>query len=176
MATLAEIEKLTGKYAEGRESLRSIMQDMQDEIETAKRRYLVRIKKTVAGITERHAALKAAIEESPEHFQKPKMIVIHGVKVGFQKQKGKIEWDDDSLVVKLIKKHYPDTWEIYVKVKETPKKKALADLSVGELKKIGVEATESGEAVVIKDTSSDIDKLVDALLKEDEANEAQEAA
>ena len=176
MATLGEIEQLTKGYAKEREGLITIMGELQQQTEDLKRRYLIRIKRIAAGIKDRESNLKAAIEESPEHFQKPKTIIIHGIKIGFQKQKGKIEWDNNDLVVKLIKKYYPEAWETYVKVSETPKKKALADLSVAELKKIGVEATESGEAVVIKDTTSDIEKLVNALLKEDEVNEAREAA
>ena len=102
---------------------------------------------------------------------------MYGVKVGFEKGKGRIEWDDDDTVVRLIEKHFPEQADILIKTKKKPAKKALAQLSVAELKKLGVTVEETGDQVVIKSTDSEIDKLVTALLKGDEIDEeAEEAA
>jgi hypothetical protein len=176
MATLAEIEKLTREYAHARRVLTERVQELENAINELKRKALPYIRRAAEAASERQAVLKIAIEESPELFVKPRTIILHGIKVGFQKQKGKIEWDDNATVVKLIKKHFPDTWETYVKVTEKPIKSALEQLSVSELKKIGVTANETGDEVVIKSTDSEIDKLVAALLKEDEVKETKEVA
>jgi hypothetical protein len=176
MATLNEIEKLTREYAHARRLLADRVQELEDKINELKKKALPLIRRLVAEASEKQAVLKAAIEESPELFVRPRTVVFHGIKIGYMKQKGKIEWEDDATVVKLIKKHFPDTWETYVKVTEKPIKSALETLSVSELKKIGVTAEETGDVVVIKSTDSEIDKLVNVLLKEDEVKEVKEVA
>ena len=77
------------------------------------------------------------------------------------------EWEDDSQVVKLIQKHFPEQFDVLVKTIEKPIKDSLANLSVADLKRIGVTVTDSGDCVVIKSMDSEIDKLVDALLKDE---------
>ncbi len=166
--TIAELEKLTKSFSEARQALAGRVQTIEDEIARAKRKYLPLIRSAVEVVAERQAALKAAIEESPELFVKPRTIIFHGIKVGFQKRKGKIEWEDDSQVVKMLKKHFPETWETYVKITEKPLKSAIETLSVVELKKLGITAEETGDAILIKSTDSEIDKFVNALLKDEE--------
>jgi len=167
MATLAEIEKLTREYAMARSQLRERVWELEDKINELKKKAIPVIRRAAEVAAQRQAVLKSAIEESPELFQRPKTMILHGIKIGYQKKKGKIEWEDDAVVVKLIKKHFPERWETYVKVTEKPLKSALENLSVSELKKIGVKVEETGDVVVIKSTDSEIDRLVDALLKED---------
>ena len=177
MATLSEIEQLTREYSLARQALREKVEALNDEIEKLKRRKLPLIRKLVEKAAEAEARLKAAVEESPEMFQRPRTYTWHGIKVGFQKQKGKLTWDDDEKVVRLIKKHYPEDWEIYVKVTEKPLKSALEKLSAAELKKLGVNVTEDQDVVVIKSMDSEIDKLVSALLKgAEDAEEMREVA
>ena len=167
MSTLNQIETKTKTHALAREALAERVRELQDAIEDAKRRRLPGIKRAVEDAKATEAALRAAIEDSPELFEKPRTVIFYGIKVGFQKGKGRIEWDDDERVVTLIKRHFPDQIEALVKVTEKPLKTALAQLSVQELKKLGIEVEETGDLVVIKDTASDVDKLVTALLKEE---------
>ncbi len=171
MSTLTEIERATREYAAARNVVSERVQRLNDEIEALKRRFLPGIKSAVQTAIERQASLKAEIEESPELFKKPRTVPFHGIKVGYQKQKGKVEWEDSSFVVLRLKKLFPDNWQDYVKITEKPVKSALSELSVAELKKIGVTAEETGDVVLIKPTDSDIDKIVAALLKEEEIGE-----
>lgn len=92
-------------------------------------------------------------------------MVFHGIKVGFQKEKGKIEWDDVDQVVKLIKKHFPEQADVLIATSEKPVKDALNNLSAAELKKIGVNITSDGDVAFIRPTDSEVDKMVTALLK-----------
>lgn len=176
MAGLTEIEKMTKDYSEARRMLAEKVQMLEDDMAIAKKRHLPGIKKTLEVVGERHTRLKAAIEEAPELFVKPRTITFHGIRIGFMKDKGELAWEDTAQVVKLIKRHYPDSYEAYIKVMETPVKSALAQLSVAELRKLGVTVTETGDEVIIKSTDSEIDKLVNALLKDEETKEAKEAA
>lgn len=166
--TLQEIEKLTKDYADAREALAQRVQGLEDEINTLKRKALPFIRKSVEATAQRKAKLAVAIDESPELFMDPRTVTFHGIKVGLQKGKGKIEWVDDEQVVKLIRKHFPEQADLLIKTTDKPVKKALTQLTVAELKKLGIEVEETGDQVVIKSTDSEIDKLVNALLKDSE--------
>jgi hypothetical protein len=110
-------------------------------------------------------------------FVRPRTIIFHGIKVGLQKGSGKIEYDKSEIdrIVRLIEKHFPEQTEVLIQTKKAPIKKALANLSGAELKKLGIEIDDSTDAVVIKPTDSEIEKVVDRLLKEKD-DEAQEDA
>ena len=166
MATLADIERSAKKYAEAREHLAGIVAAMNEGIEAIKRDNMKRLKKAVNEAAEHHDALKALIETAPECFVKPRSVVLHGIKLGFQKGKGKIEWDDADQVIRLIKKHFPEQAEVLIATSEKPAKEALAQLTAAELKKLGISVTDGGDAVFIKPADSAVDKMVDALLRD----------
>ena len=175
MATLTEIERKTKEFADKREALKVRIAEYELGIQAVKRKYLSGIKAAAGRCMEKQAELKSMIEESPELFVKPKTWTMHNVRLGFKKEKGKLTWEDDSKVIKLIKKNYPVDWEIYVKVVEKPLATALGQLPGAELKKLGVTVTEDSDEVYIKSMDSEIDKLVNALLKEDDMPEMKEA-
>lgn len=166
MTTLHNIELLTKTFAAARRELADCVGNLENEISSIKRRYMPAIKRRVEAAANAHAELQAALEVAPELFVKPRSIIIDGVKVGYQKAKGEITWDDPLRVVALIRRHLADQAETLIRVVETPVKTALSQLSVADLKKIGVTVIETGDQVLIKDTASDIDRLVEALLKE----------
>jgi len=169
---LSEIEKLTQEFQASRTVLIEDVAALQSVISKAKKAYLPHIRKSAERAADKHRELQEAIEASPALFQKPKTVIFHGVRVGFMKGKGEITWEDTAQVVKLIKKNFPDQVDVLIKVSESPVKTALAQLSVADLKKLGVTVTETDDQVVIKPTDSEIDKIVNAILKEDEVREA----
>ena len=168
MATLSEIEKLAKEFSEARELLKDRVTILEHNIAESKRKMLPGIRRAVEMAKERQAKLADSIEESPDLFVKPRTLTLFGIKFGIEKQKGKLEWEKGAVpgIVKLIKKFFPDSWETYVKVKEDPMKKTLATLPSADLKKLGIQVTETGDAVIIKPVDSEVDKLVDALLNE----------
>jgi hypothetical protein len=172
MASLAEIEKLAKGLSDAREALKGRMAQLEDEIAAAKKRYLPGIRKAVEIAAGRHQKLFDALAENHELFVRPKTVIFHGIRVGYQKAKGEITWDDEDQVIRLIKKHFPDAVDNLVKTKETPIKPALALLTVTDLKKIGVTVTETSDQVFIKPTDSEIDKMINALLKDEEIERA----
>lgn len=176
MATLAEIEKLTKEYAEWREQLSDAVRSLEEEIGAARRKHITLIKRKVEAVAERQAVLKAAIEESKDLFKKPRTVIIHGIKVGLQKSKGEMKWIDAQQVIRLIRKHFPDQAETLIKTTETPVKAALLQISAADLKRIGVTVEDDGDVVVIKSTDSEIDKFVEALLKDDDQTETETEA
>lgn len=164
MATMQEIEKKAQHYAEARAVLAAQITALEDEITSLKRRRLSIIKKQVSAAKVAREALYVVINESAELFDKPRTQTFHGIRVGLQKGKGEIAFDDVDQVVKLIRKHRADDFDLLVKTTYKPIKKALANLPAAELKKLGIEVAETGDVVFIKDAAGDVDKLVNALL------------
>ena len=172
MATLSEIEKLAKEFSEAREILKDRMTLLEHNIAEAKKKMIPGIRKGVETAAAKKQALFDAIAESKEHFVRPKTVIFYGVRLGYQKAKGEIEWEDEAQVIRLIKKHFPDETETLIKTKETVLKNALAQKSAADLKKIGVTVVDTDDEVFIKPTDSEIDKMIDALLKDEELNKA----
>lgn len=166
MITLTDIDALTKKYADARAHLADLVASLKHEQEQILRNYVKGIKAQVRTAKAAEAALREAITDAPALFVKPRTQILHGIKVGFRKATGKVEFDDADQVVKLIRKHFPEQFDVLVKTEETPVKKALGNLTVAELKKLGIEVADTGDVVEIKDAAADVDKFVAALLKE----------
>lgn len=165
---MEKIERATSNFAEARTALAELIAAVQSEIEAAKRINLPAIRKAVARAAERKQALTELLNDSRALFEKPKTRVLHGVKVGFQKQPGAIEIADEEATLARIKKMFGDQEDVLaqlIKTTEKPIKDALGELSGDQLKKLGVKVTDDTDKVVIKPADSEVDKIVDALLK-----------
>lgn len=167
MVTIQDIDRSTKAYADRRAVLVERVASLTEGIESLKREHLRGIKAAVASVKTAEAELRELILENPALFAKPRSLVLHGIKVGYRKASGRIEIDDEDQVVKLIRKHFPEQFDVLVKTTEKPVKKALEQLTAAELKRLGIVVNDTGDVVFIKDTTSDVDKLVAALLKEE---------
>lgn len=173
--TLGTIEKATTIYASSRQNLHEEVAALNAEIAAIKQKHMPRIKRLLADAADDYARLSAQLNAAPHLFDKPKTQTFSGIKVGFRKGAGGIDWDDDAVVCARIRKHFPRAQaELLIKTIEKPIAKALADLDVADLKKIGCTVEATGDVVVIKPTDSEVDKIVNALLKE--ATEQETAA
>jgi hypothetical protein len=162
---IEDIERLTKEFADARDRLASTVGGLEEKRESLERQYLPAIKVQVRKAKERQAELREAIEESSDLFRRPRAVIMHGIRVGYEKGKGKIGWEDTEQVVRLIEKHFPEQAEVLIQTKKKPLKKALSTLSVAELKRIGVTVEDTGDVVVIRPVDSEVDKIVAALLK-----------
>lgn len=168
---LATIEVATRKYADERDELNRLMRCLNDQVETIKRSALTGIKRAVAKTADKEAALRALVEAVPYLFLKPRTVLFHGIKVGWEKGKGRIVFSDPDRVVELIHKHFPDLAPGLIITKESPDKKSLTELSAAHLKRLGITIEDAADHVIIRATDSEIDKVVTALLKEAAINE-----
>lgn len=164
--SLETIELMTKEHAAHRTLLAERVRILQDLLERMKRRKLQGIRNALSQAKDSQLRLHAAIDAERTLFVKPRTRVFHGIKVGLQKAKGKLTFEDAAQVVKLVRKHFADQFDVLVRTKETPVKDALLLLPVVDLKRIGCSVSESGDEVFIKPADSEIDKLVDALLKD----------
>ena len=162
--TLPQIETLTRKFADAREELGDLVRAMQDKIDQIERANLPRLKELVARAASREADLRAAVESAPDLFERPRTVIFHGVKVGYQKGKGLLVIPDPDRTVEKIKTHL-DCPENYIRTEETPDKVALAQLPVADLRRLGCEITDTGDQIVIRAVNGEVEKVVNALLK-----------
>lgn len=165
MTTLNDLEKRAKALADTRASVASIVQTLNDGIDALKRNHMAALKKAVNAAAEQHERLKAVIDENPQLFVKPRTVVMHGIKFGFKKGSGALEFEDEARVVALIEKHFPERADVLVATTKKPVKTALSQLTVAELKRLGVTVEGTDDVVVIKPTDSAVDKLVNQLLK-----------
>lgn len=163
---LTDIEVKTTAYAKKREALSAAVLELNDAIEAIKRKHLGVIKRLVANAADAHNELAAAIKDAPHLFERPRSVIIAGIKVGYQKGKGTLTWTNGERVCELIEKHYPDEYNVLVKTSVAPVKTALAQKSAADLRRIGVTVEDTGDQVLIKPTDTAVDKLVSALLAE----------
>lgn len=173
ISQMDHIESLAGAFAGARGALATELENLRDMQEAAKRQRLRFIRAALVKFKAAHADLKDAVEGHRDLFERPKTRMLHGVKVGFQKQRGKLEIDSDEQVVKLIRKHFPDQFDALVQTIHKPVKPALQNLPAVDMKRLGVRVTDDVDAVVIKAADGDLDKLIDALLNDDELEEVR---
>ncbi len=165
MTQITDIERRAQTFAEARAAVAAIVTELHDGIETLKRTHMPSLKKAINRMAEKHDQLKTQIEANPALFTRPRTVIFHGVKVGYKKGAGSITFSDADQVIKLIRKHMPEQADVLIATTEKPVKDALGQLTAAELKKLGVTVADAGDQVVIKPTDSEVDKLVDALLK-----------
>jgi len=165
MPTMNEIEARTKAYAEARTALKAMVTELEEARQAFLRSNLPKVRRKLQRLAELEAQLKADIEAAPELFVKPRTVVLHGVKVGLEKGAGKIVFDDPDQVVQLIDRKLPDLAEVLVITERKPNKKALAQLTVQQLRAIGATVDEAGDRVVVRAVDSEVDRLVIALLK-----------
>jgi hypothetical protein len=166
------IEGAAKQYSKERGILADLVTSLNDEILRLNRKALPAIKKAVNATKEAEAKLEALLNNNTALFIKPRTWTIHGIKFGFAKQKGKIVVSDEDKTIELIRKHLPLKADVLIVKQESVSKEALANITVDELKKIGCRVIADTDAVVIKPTDSNVDKLVTALLKNDDPEEA----
>jgi len=165
--TLLDI--LARDYADARAVLAHRVDVLQTEFAAARMRLAPGIRSALASAKAAQDALNRAIATEPKLFTKPRTFTLHGIKVGFQKGKGKLTWDDAQNVVARIDAVIdPDhkTREQLIETTETPRKEALMLLDAATLKKLGCKIEGTEDQVVIKADDTDLDKVIEKILED----------
>jgi hypothetical protein len=162
---LTPIDQKAKSFATEYAALTDTVLELNRRVQDLQNSFLRQIRTGVKRVADKRSELKAAIEANPHLFEKPRTVTVHGVKIGFTKQKGRIDIPDAENTVALIEKHFPMQADVLIKTEKTPVKKALANMTAVELKKLGVTVTADTDAVVINPVDSEVEKTVSALLK-----------
>jgi hypothetical protein len=171
--SIEQIEKKAQRYARAREELAELIAQMRAEQDEVKRRYMTPIRRTVAKAKERRESLYTEVEVSPDLFTKPKSRILHGIRVGWRKAKGKLTFPDAAKLIAKIKQVVPPgEQERLIKVEEKPVRAELNKLDAGTLKKLGVEVTADQDVPIVEPTDTEVDRIVDALIDDEDVEEA----
>jgi hypothetical protein len=180
LATLSLIQEAAKRYAAARAVVSERATALESEIAEASRRKLPGIRKAIAEAADHQANLVELVKQNPDLFVQPKTMTLHGIRFGFAKGKGAVEWtvEDEVLVTRLEKmfRGEPELLEQLVKTTKKPIVGGLKELGGDALAKLGVTIEETGEYVFVKAADSEADKLVKRLLKEGAVEEAEPAA
>lgn len=158
------LDHTTSNYAAARVLLEHRVEACRREQDAVVKRHLQGIREAASLAAQAEAQLRGHIESYPELFVKPRTMTLHGVKVGFQKGKGRIEYSDEAKVIELIRKHLPDEADTLIVVTEAPLKTALLNLDAKQLAKLGCTITGTEDTVLIKDSAGEVDKIVNRLI------------
>jgi hypothetical protein len=163
--TLADIEARCAVYRTRRDTLADRLQALEDAVTTLKRRHLPAVRAAYADLAAEETLLRDDLEQAKALFKKPRTRVLHGIKVGWNKGKPRLDWDDPAEVVARINRLLADQAPSLIRrPAPQPIKKALETLDAKTLGRIGVRITGGRDALVIKPVDGDIDKLINTLL------------
>lgn len=176
---LLPIDAAAAEYRRARDVLRQLAADAQLELEQAKEAHLPLLRRALLDVATAEVALREAVQRSPATlWERVRTRIVHGVKVGWAKARGRVEWDDEAKVIERVRKLLPaDQAELLLRRRESVHKPAVYDLTAGDLKRLGIRVTDDCDQVVVKDTLGDLDRAVSTLLAERQASdEDREAA
>ena len=163
---MAAIEDAAKETAQARSELVDRVGSLELIVKRAKHRRLKGIKAAAAALTQNVDELRGLVERGRHLFKRPKTRTLHGVRLGWAKQKGRLVIDDEDDLVARIEELFPDRADELLKRTAKPVKAALAKLSGKDLQRLGVRIEADTESPMIKFANSEIDKLVESLLDE----------
>jgi len=163
---MRHLADLCRAYADARDSLEEVTEEIRDLRRQAVRAKIKTLKNCVAKVSAMRERLRAAVEAAPHLFESPRTRAIDGIKIGFRKMPGRVEGDEAAAVAR-IRKHFPEQAAALIRTRDSINRVALKNLDGKQLAKIGLVIAEVDDEVVVAAASSDLDRLVDALLAED---------
>ncbi len=174
MSGLAAVDDKCQLLRKQRNLLSDTLARLNGDIERARLKHIGTIRIQAAAAAQTTDELLDLVETQDALFEQQRSMTIHGIKCGFRKARGKVEYDDEAKVVMRIEQVFEDEVGVLIKTTRKPNKSALLKLAAADLKKLGVEVTGAGDETFVSDTATDIDKMVDKMITE--ASVAQEAA
>lgn len=166
--TLGTIETACQRYDAAANALDDMIAALEADLDDVRRKHLKALKAQAAIVAAREAELRSAVETKPALFEKPRTLILHGVKVGLTESKGKLTWDmEDHELVDLLKRRFKadDAWKDFIIERLSPSKEALRTLDEETLAKLGCRIEGAGDQVIVKRTAGDVEKLMDKLIE-----------
>lgn len=169
------LEPLALELRRALDNLRAAATEAGRAVAEVKDAHLPALRAATAKAISTEAELISAVENSPPGWwSRARTRVAHGIRYGWQKQRGRVEIDDEAKVIERIRKQLPAAQaEILIRAREAVHKPAVYDLTAADLKRLGIRVTDDCDAVTVRDLQAEADRLVAALV--DEARAALEA-
>lgn len=163
------IESAALYYADARAELGAEVDALRSRIKAAQAEHRPELIARLDQAANARGALEVLLLGHAGLFEKPKTRQMHGIKVGFRKLPGKVEYaDGEDRVIERIRELLRGKARTLIAVKESVRKDLLADLAAADLAAIGASIIDCGDEVVIKAIDSDLDKLLKGLVADED--------
>ena len=172
-ASMQDIIALARAFAAAREATEALADDIKAMQRKALRGRLRTLRSRVAEQAAAEGALRGAIQARPELFVRPRTVAVDGIRFGLRKQPGAVALGDEAQAIRRLRAIFPGQAPTLIRVSESLDRKALRRLSAAELAQIGITIERARDEVTIATASSDLDRIVAALL--DDAAPAEAA-
>lgn len=167
---LETIERAAQGYADARAVLGAAVTALQDAVEKVRRAHLPAIREALVTAQSKRYQLSVLIADARPLFEKRRTRTIAGIKLGFQKQRGKVEIADEAKTIERIRALLPaDQAELLIRVRENVHKPAVYDLMASDLKRLGIAIGDDTDVIVLKPADDALDRLLAELLPDTEA-------
>ena len=163
-ATMEDIVALARTFAASRATTEAMAEDIKAAQRKAVHGRIRALRNRIAEQAASEEALRTAILARLDLFVSPRTITVDGIRFGLRKQPGTISLDDEAQTIERLRARFPGRAEALIRVKKTLDRAALRKLPAGELAQIGVTIEKATDDVVIAAASSDLDRMVAALL------------
>lgn len=157
--SMSDIEALAERHSKNITTLAELARTVNEEIEACTQRASTKLQALAAQCVNSEQLLEEALEDNPELFEKPRTVVLSGLKLGYANGRDKLDFDEEK-TIDLIDKHFPDLAQVLIKTTRKPVSSALGNLQPAQLKKLKVQVVEGEDSVVLKVADTAVNKLV----------------
>lgn len=161
---MKEIEAAARDLAEKCAALDGLRRNLNADIEAIVKPRVAQFAAATDEAAQAHKRLHALIDQSRGLFERPRTVVLHGIKLGLQKGKGRIQFEDETKAMRRIRRLLPERAASLIGCQFFLVKAAIANLPVDDLKRIGGRLVGADDAVFIKPERTIAAGLVDALV------------
>lgn len=162
---MKHIEALAEIYRQHRDALATEVAALRAVIDQETREALPGIRERLDAVAQAETDLRAAVEAAPEQFEKPRTRTLHGVRFGYMTAKARIDIPDEADTLRRIRELLPSNQsELLIAISERVDKRAVADLTAADLKRLRIRVESPVDQVVVKPTDNDVEKLIKTLL------------
>lgn len=163
--TMVEIQQLAHALSERMQALEGTLMAHSEEQQALNEKYRERVTSLSALVAASKAELVAAVWKGRALFEKPRSRKFADLVVGLEKSKGRIEFEDEERVVKLIERMFPEMVDVLVITTKRPSKDAIGNLPVSDLKKLGCTVVDSTDQVVVRGVPTDLERAAKAIME-----------
>ncbi len=164
MSQMEQIEAAARDLAERCAALDGLRRNLNADIEAIVKPRVAQFAAATDEAAQAHKRLHALIDQSRGLFNRPRTVVLHGIKLGLQKGKGRIDFDDEDKAMQRIQRLLPEQAASLIGCKHFLVRAAIAMLPVADIKRIGGSVVGADDAVFIKPERTIAAGLVDALV------------
>jgi hypothetical protein len=182
MTKLEEIQAAALRLSQHTDGLREELTLLEAEVSAAQNAHMLSLRLRTRSVIKKQTELAALITANPGLFDKPRTLVVDGIKFGLRKQPGKMCWADDGKLIARLADLFAKgaislgKYDGAVETRYTVVAKGLEKLDASTLKRLGVTLEADTDAVEIKSVDCDVEKMVKAVIKDAMKDAANDAA